>query len=81
MSFDQLNDISTPIRGGAPALVDTALPVGTRALWVGVGGDIEVTSRLGSTFVLKNVSDGTLLPIHAMQLGALTTADEIIALF
>jgi hypothetical protein len=81
MSFDILNDIITPIRGGAAVVLGAELPVGVRALWVGTGGDVVVTTRLGSTFTLANVSDGTLLPVHAQTVGLATSAADIVALY
>jgi hypothetical protein len=81
MSFASLNDISTPIRGGADVTLGAALPAGTRALWIGTGGDVSVTFVLGGTTVFVNVPDGYLLPVHAAQVNVGTTATDIRALF
>lgn len=53
----------------------------TRALWIGVGGN--VTCRLsgsGSDVTFLNVPDGTLLPIRATHVRATSTASNIIGM-
>lgn len=66
------------------------LPQGVcRALWIGVGGDLELDlntheqSGLPSDqIVFKNVSSGELLPLEVKRVrDALTTATFIVALY
>jgi hypothetical protein len=42
----------------------TDLPVVTRALYVGTGGDVAVRMLDGSVVTLSNVPSGTLLPLR-----------------
>jgi len=52
------------------------------ALFVGTGGDISVITLGGSTLVLKNIADGSFLPIQVTRVKATsTTATDIVALF
>ena len=52
------------------------------ALFVGVGGDIQVITIGGSTLILKNIADGSFLPIQVTRVMATsTTATDIVALF
>jgi hypothetical protein len=49
---------------------------------VGTGGDISVITLGGSTLVLKNIADGSFLPIQVTRVKATsTTATDIVALF
>lgn len=51
-------------------------------LFVGTGGDISVITLGGSTLVLKNIADGSFLPIQVTRVKATsTTATDIVALF
>jgi hypothetical protein len=51
-------------------------------LFVGTGGDVEVITLGGSTLVLKNIADGSFLPIQVTRVKATnTTATDIVALF
>lgn len=51
-------------------------------LYVGVGGDIKVTTSGGSTLTFKNVQDGTFMPISVQRVWATdTTATDIVALW
>ena len=51
-------------------------------LFVGVGGDIQVITIGGSTLILKNIADGSFLPIQVTRVMATsTTATDIVALF
>ncbi|GJQ63521.1 MAG: hypothetical protein SCALA702_25740 [Melioribacteraceae bacterium] len=55
----------------------------TRAIYVGTGGDINITLRDDSTpVILKNVSSGTLLPLRVKLVKTTsTTAQDIIGLY
>lgn len=85
--YDNLEkDISQPavdgvaVTPGAMALTDV-----TRCLFVGVGGDVQVTfmgidGMAGNTVVHKNVQSGAILPIRVTHvLATLTTATDIVA--
>ena len=51
-------------------------------LFVGTGGNIDVITLGGSTLLLKNIADGTFLPIQVTRVKAtLTTASDIVAIF
>ena len=51
-------------------------------LFVGTGGDINVVTLGGSTLLLKNIADGTFLPIQVIMVKATsTTASDIVAIF
>ena len=59
-----------------------ASPTSPAALFVGTGGDVEVITLGGSTLVLKNIADGTFMPIQVTRVKAtLTTATDIVAIF
>ena len=79
MAYEDIfnNDITTPIRGGGVALPGEPLPPHTRALWIGVGGTLVVTTDVGDEIEFENVSDGVLIPIHAAQIEVATTCDSI----
>jgi len=73
--------------GSAVTPDDGALISGSTAntpatLFVGVGGDINVVTLGGSTLLLKNIADGTFLPIQVIMVKATsTTASDIVAIF
>ena len=51
-------------------------------LFVGGGGDVVVITIGGSTLTLKNIADGSFLPIQVTRVKATgTTATDIVALF
>lgn len=60
----------------------TILSPTARGLWVGTGGDIAIRCPGSSSAVtIKNVPDGTLLPIKTARVYATgTTAADIVAL-
>jgi hypothetical protein len=54
----------------------------SRALYVGVGGDVAVRMQDGTELMLANVPTGTLIPIRvARVLAAGTSATQIVALW
>ena len=65
---------------GEPIFVGDSVQKPTRALWVGTGGNIEVLFPDGSSCLLINVKDGTLLPIAITSIESGTTASDILAL-
>lgn len=53
----------------------------TRALYVGVAGDLGVTLVSGAELVFANIPSGTLLPVRARAVKATgTTADSLVGL-
>ncbi len=57
------------------------LPETTRALYVGIGGDVRVAMASGQVVTFESVPDGCLLPIRAIRVQATgTTAAGIIGL-
>ncbi len=62
---------------------DSDLPNTTRALWIGTGGDIVITTKGGTSSVtLESVPDGSMLPIRVSRVHATgTTATGIVALW
>lgn len=62
-------------------LSDTVeIPV-TRALYVGVGGDIAVTMADGQVVTFVGVPTGVVLPIQVSKVMAATVATSILALY
>lgn len=61
---------------------DTAdLETAARALWIGTGGDLRVTTAGGETVTLRNAANG-LLPIRTARVHATgTTASDIVAVW
>jgi len=57
------------------------LPNTCRGLWVGVGGNIKVTTKGGTTVVIVGVPSGFVVPICVKRVwSASTTAASILAL-
>jgi hypothetical protein len=62
-------------------LSDTVeIPV-TRALYVGVGGDIAVTMADGQVVTFVGVPTGIILPIQVSKVMLATTATSLLALY
>ncbi len=79
-NFPTLNALGSATDGYAVTPDDEAdLDPVPRALWVGGGGDVAVTLPSGDV-TLKNVPDGTLLPVRALRVLEASTATEIVAL-
>ena len=90
-NIDALNQM-VPLGAAIAVVPDNGadLPQGVcRALWVGIGGDLELDLNThdqsglpSSQIVLKNVSSGELLPLEVKRVRAtLTTATDIVALY
>ena len=51
-----------------------------RFLWVGTGGDIQITTLKGNTLLISNVQDGSIVPFAATKVWSTnTTASDIVA--
>jgi len=75
--------LSGPASTGFTVVPDdgTDLPEATRALYVGMGGNLAVTMLSGAEFVLTGLPDGSLLPLRAVRVRATgTTAGAIVGL-
>ena len=76
--------LSAPAADGAAVTPsDMAdLPVTSRAIWVGAGGDLSVELAEGGVVVLPGVPGGVLLPLRARGVRATgTTAGGLVALW
>ena len=61
---------------------DSTVLEGTRALWIGTGGNVRVTTADGQTVTFANVFSGTLLPVQVTAVFATsTTASSILGLY
>ena len=60
---------------------DSDLSVPVRSLFVGTGGDVRVTTVNGHDVLLKNIANGSLLPISVKRVWSTnTTAGDFIGL-
>jgi hypothetical protein len=76
--------LESPVENGASVTPNdsTDLPTTSRALWVGTGGTLVLTLKGGSSVILQNVPDGSLLPVRASRvLSTGGTASNIVALW
>ena len=49
-------------------------------LYIVTGGDVEVTTKAGTSVIFKNVADGSFLPVEVLAIHtANTTATDILA--
>jgi hypothetical protein len=79
---DQSTSLTSPASGAfaiEPHDSD-ALPLTTRALYVGIGGDLVVEMQWGAVVNFANVPDGALLPVRVNKVLAATTAASIVGL-
>ncbi len=75
---------TSPISGGFDVTPDDAndLPILTRALLVGGGGDVVVDFADGSTLTLPSLTEGVIYPIRAARVRTTgTTATDIKGLY
>lgn len=83
-AFKDLDPNASVIETAAVTPSDsTDLSVIPRGLWIGVGGDVNLTGMGDSSaVVIKNVPTGSYLPIRAKRVYSTnTTATNIIALY
>jgi len=58
------------------------LTVSGAVVFIGVGGDVEVTTVSGDTAVFKNLASGSILPVQVRRVWATgTTATDMVALY
>ena len=50
-------------------------------LYVGIGGDLEITTAGGDVVYLTNVPSGSFLPIQVIRVSPFSTASDIVALW
>ncbi len=61
---------------------DTDLAVSGAVVFIGVGGDVKVTTVSGDTATFKNLADGSVLAVQVRRVWATgTTATDMIALY
>ena len=77
---------SAPINGAAEATAvvpaDADLEQFTRALYVGVSGDVTVVmAGKRNTITFVGVGAGSILPVRVAQVTSATTASSILALY
>lgn len=61
---------------------DSADILDTRALYVGVGGDVKVTMAYGDVVTFVGVPSGSILPVQVTRVWATgTAANSILALY
>jgi hypothetical protein len=84
MATNQADSLSAP-KGGAFAITpddDNDLAIGATAIYVGVGGDIKVTTSLGQTVTFVGVVTGSVLPVRVKRVfDTDTTATTMIGLY
>ena len=75
--------LQSPAKYGVSASLQNSgeLEYVTRALYVGVTGDVKVTLAGGASMIFGSVPAGTFLPVRAKQVWATSTAQSIIALW
>ena len=57
------------------------LTVSGAVVFIGVGGDVKVTTVSGDTAVFKNLASGSILPVQVRRVWADSTATDMIALY
>lgn len=58
------------------------LPFRSRALYIGVAGDVTAVMHNGDVILFKNLAAGTILPVRVARVNATnTTASSIVALY
>lgn len=58
----------------------TELSEVTRAIYVGIGGDMTIELTAGGTVELQNVPTGSLIPVRAKKVLTATTATSLVGL-
>jgi len=81
-----LSDLTIPIERGFDAYAlrsDSAdLAISTRALYIGAGGNVKVTTTRGSELTFVGLVAGTVLPVRVARLWSTgTTATNVLGLY
>lgn len=78
-------ELDSPINDGESvdiSIADHSFSVVTRAVYVGTGGDVLLTTSFGTSLTLSNVQDGSFLPIRAAGITKTgTTALNIVGMW
>lgn len=80
---DYSSGLQAPATNAFAVVPDDAVDLAetTRAVYVGVGGNVAVLMRDGNAVTFRNVYDGALLPIRVARILATgTTASDILGL-
>ena len=80
---DRSSGLESPAYNAAAVTPDdgTDLPFASRALYLGTGGDLRLTTAGGDTVTFRNAAPG-ILPIRAERVHATgTTAADIVAIW
>ena len=75
-------NLTSPASDGFAIAPDDAndLPQVTRALYVGLGGDLVVRMQSGSEVTLRSVPSGALLPLRVVRVKVASTASQLVGL-
>ena len=72
--------LEAPASAAFDVSVGTAIDPTPRALYFGVGGNATVQLLNGGTVTFKNIQDGSVLPVRAAKVTAVSGAADIIGL-
>lgn len=81
VGYSESGEVNPAANAVAVTPADVDLDKRTRAVYVGVAGDLNVIMSGGQTVTFVGVLGGSVLPIRVDQIKAATTAASIIALF
>lgn len=83
----QLPELANPARGAVAVTPNDSTDLSTpaRALYVGIGGDLKVTTIYGQTVEFRNIPSGSVIPVMVSRVFATgqtsTIASAIVALY
>ena len=72
--------LDSPAANAFAVTPGSPLPQAARALYVGTGGSVAVTTVGGDSVTFANVQDGAILPVRCSAVGAATTATDVVGL-
>ncbi len=76
-----LASLSDPASDAFPVTPSDTAIIAARALYVGTGGNVTLTTVQGVDVLFANVPDGTILPVRVKRVKAtLTAASNIVGL-
>jgi len=74
--------LNTPAENAFTITIGTEFNYATRAIYVGVGGDVEIITIDGTTVLFKNAQSGQIIPVRARNISASnTTATDLVGLY